>query len=76
MIFHTILFCYDTDMPRRKSGKEQIRNLQKTKGSYHLSLPISLVHALGWQERQKVVVKKYGKKRILITDWPGKTKRR
>jgi len=56
-------------MARRKVGKENIRKLQVTRGSYHLSLPIRIVRSLRWQERQKVVVKKFGKNRIIISDW-------
>ncbi len=56
-------------MARRKINKEQIRNIQQSKGSYHINIPIEIIRSFGWQERQKVVVKKYGKDKILIADW-------
>ncbi len=57
-------------MPRRITGKEQIRSIQKSsKGEYAISIPIRLIRELKWQERQKVVVKKFGKGKILISDW-------
>ena len=59
-------------MARRQNNKEQIRNIQISDGSYHVSLPISIMRELKWKERQKVVIKKQGKDKILITDWPGK----
>lgn len=58
-------------MARRESGKEHIRKLQRTgqEGrSYSLTLPKGLVKKLGWQERQKVVVKEEEGK-VVITDW-------
>lgn len=45
-----------------------MRNIQKTKGSYLISIPVALVRGFGWKERQKVNVKKMGKK-IVISDW-------
>ncbi len=56
-------------MARRKVGQEHIRNIQKTSGSYLVWLPISIVRAMGWKERQRVVVKKYGGNRVIIMDW-------
>jgi len=55
-------------MARREIGKEHIRNIQKSKRSYYVSLPINYVRELGWQERQKLVVRKVGKK-LVIEDW-------
>ena len=57
-------------MGRRKIEDHYIRNLQKTAGgsTYIVSLPIDVVRALGWQAKQKVVVKQYGEG-ILIKDW-------
>ena len=48
-----------------------VRNLQKTAGgsTYIVSLPIDVVRELGWQAKQKLVVRKYGDG-ILIKDWP------
>jgi len=55
-------------MPRRKMGEEHVRKIQKSKGSYHISVPINIIRELGWKERQKVVVKKRGRG-VLIVDW-------
>ncbi|MBU2219657.1 hypothetical protein KJ665_00755 [Patescibacteria group bacterium] len=56
-------------MPRRKTTKENIRNIQRSGGSYHISIPIAVMRELKWKERQKVVVKKHGQSKILIVDW-------
>ncbi|MBU1046382.1 hypothetical protein KKH36_01205 [Patescibacteria group bacterium] len=40
-------------------------------GTYSISIPKDLVKELRFKERQKVVVKKYGKG-ILIEDYPNK----
>jgi antitoxin component of MazEF toxin-antitoxin module len=56
-------------MPRRKAGKEGIRKISKTGGgSFYVTIPIEVMRELKWKERQKVVVKKQGKK-IIIIDW-------
>lgn len=55
-------------MARRKTTKEHIRNIQKSGGSYHISIPISLMREFKWKERQKVNVKKMGEK-MVISDW-------
>lgn len=55
-------------MGRRKIGQEQIRSIQKTHGTYTVSLPVELVRELGWQERQRVVITKSGTK-LTITDY-------
>lgn len=44
------------------------RKIFKSGASYAVTLPVSVMRELGWQEKQKVVVKKYGKG-IIITDW-------
>lgn len=56
-------------MGRRASNKKHIRNIQRSRGSYHISIPIDLIRKFGWQERQKVEVREYGKSKILIKDW-------
>ena len=56
-------------MPRRKLNKRHIRNIQKRKGTYSVSLPIDIIREFKWRERQKVEVTKYGKNKILIKDW-------
>ena len=61
-------------MARRKVGKESIRKIQQSSGSYYIRIPIQLIRLFGWRERQKVVVKKYGKG-FLIKDWVNKKPR-
>lgn len=60
-------------MSRRARESEYIRNIQQSGGSYHISIPISLMRELGWKERQKVAVKKQGKN-ISIKDWKTKAR--
>ena len=55
-------------MARRKLVDKNIRKLDKRGASYNLTLPIEYIRELGWRERQKVVVKKSGK-RLIIEDW-------
>jgi Antidote-toxin recognition MazE, bacterial antitoxin len=57
-------------MGRRKIENRHTRSLQKTAGgsTYIVSLPIEIIHQLGWKARQKLEVKKYGEG-ILIRDW-------
>lgn len=46
-----------------------IRKLTKVaQSSYAVVIPINMVKDLGWQERQKLVVRRRGKK-IIIEDW-------
>lgn len=53
----------------KRSDKTSIRKLTKTGGhSIGVTIPIDIVRKLKWRERQKVVVKKVGK-RIIIEDW-------
>jgi len=57
-----------------KQGRDNpVRKLSKAGGySYYVTLPKAFVEALGWRERQKLVVKRSGKK-LIIEDWePGK----
>ncbi len=57
-------------MPMRKLVNKNIRKLTKVGGhSMAVTLPIEMVKKLKWRERQKLVVKKSGKK-IIIQDWP------
>ena len=52
---------------------KNIRKITKLGGkSYAVTIPISIMRKLKWKERQKVVVKKYGKG-IIIRDWPQNT---
>jgi bifunctional DNA-binding transcriptional regulator/antitoxin component of YhaV-PrlF toxin-antitoxin module len=55
-------------MTSRKSSQKGVRNLQKIKSTYYVSLPVELVRSFGWKEKQKVVVKKKGKN-LIISDW-------
>lgn len=55
-------------MTRREISDENIRNIQKSKRSYYVTLPIQIIRDFRWQERQKVVVEKRGKE-IVIKDW-------
>lgn len=57
---------------RRKTGQENVRSLTKTGGgrTYTLSLPVAVVRAFGWKERQKLTLTVNLKKQtILIKDW-------
>lgn len=56
-------------MGRRKIGKEQIRSIQKSNGSYVVSLPIELVRELGWQERQRVAITRSSSGKLTISDY-------
>ena len=55
-------------MTRREIEDENIRNIQKSKRSYYVILPIRIMRKLKWRERQKVVVERHGKE-IVIKDW-------
>jgi len=56
-------------MARRKLEDREVRKLLKNSGGTMLvSLPIEVVHELGWRSGQKVVVKKRGEG-ISIVDW-------
>lgn len=56
-------------MARRKLGDKNIRKLTKVgKKSIAVTIPIEFVRGLKWREKQKVVVKRSGKK-IIIEDW-------
>lgn len=58
-------------MARRKSSKRNIRKLTKVGGkSYAVTLPIEVIRAFGWKERQKLILKINKKnKTITIKDW-------
>lgn len=50
-------------------NNENVRRIIKNgRGSYYINIPRELVKELKLKERQKVVIKKYGKG-ILINDW-------
>ena len=51
------------------SGSEAIRKITKTGTyTYYVTIPKADLDALGWRERQKVVVQRVGKK-LVIEDW-------
>ncbi|MEO6760771.1 MAG: hypothetical protein ABI220_00125 [Candidatus Saccharimonadales bacterium] len=56
-------------MTRRKVGQEKIRSIQKTRDTYTVSIPIELMHKLGWQHHQRVVVELSGRSKLTITDY-------
>jgi bifunctional DNA-binding transcriptional regulator/antitoxin component of YhaV-PrlF toxin-antitoxin module len=54
------------------SSVRPYRKLTKLgKHSYYVLIPPRFIEALGWQERQKLVVRRRGKK-IVIEDWQKK----
>ena len=53
----------------RKTNQTNIRNIQKSGGSYCVTLPIEVVRGLGWKEKQKVVINRVAGKKIEIKDW-------
>jgi antitoxin component of MazEF toxin-antitoxin module len=57
-------------MARKSLEERDIRKLTRTGGgkSVSVTLPIEYVRELGWKDRQKVTVKKVGKK-LVIEDW-------
>ena len=57
-------------MPRRQLVNKNVRNIQKNQRTYSVSIPVEFIKELKWQERQKVVVRKSGKK-LIIEDWEG-----
>jgi len=52
----------------RSSKERNIRKVQRSHGTYTISIPIDIANELKLKERQKVVVKLRGKK-ITISDW-------
>jgi hypothetical protein len=56
-------------MGRRKIGNERVRSIQKSNGSYLVSLPIDLVRELGWQHKQRVTITRSGSGKLTITDY-------
>ena len=52
--------------------KKFIRKItKKSKYSYTAVLPKELIDKLKWRDRQKIVIRQYGKK-IIIEDWKPK----
>lgn len=56
-------------MGRRKVGQEHVRNIQKSHGTYSVSIPIALMRELGWREKQRVVVTRSSGGKLVIEDF-------
>jgi antitoxin component of MazEF toxin-antitoxin module len=41
-------------------GEENVRKLKMSGDSYAVTIPVSIIRELGWQEKQRVVVRKRG----------------
>lgn len=55
----------------KKYSNRNIRKLTKTgSGSYYCIIPKDMIRDLSWKERQKLQVKRSGK-RLIIEDWPS-----
>jgi antitoxin component of MazEF toxin-antitoxin module len=53
----------------RKINDQGIRKLTKVgRLSIAVTIPLGIIRELGWQEKQKVMVKKKGSQ-IIISDW-------
>ena len=49
--------------------KKIIRKIiQNGRGTYYVNIPKVIMNELGWKERQKLVIKRRGKK-VIIEDW-------
>jgi len=56
-------------MGRRKREDHNVRSLVKSSsGGISVTLPIDEIRKLRWRSRQKVVIKRSGKK-LIIEDW-------
>ena len=56
-------------MANRDSEEREVRKLTAMGDSIGLTLPIEIIRDLGWQEGQKVTVKRWGDAKLLIEDW-------
>jgi antitoxin component of MazEF toxin-antitoxin module len=56
------------NMARRALKDKNIRKIMRSGNSYAVSIPMEIIKEFKWREKQKVVVKKSGKK-IIIQDW-------
>ena len=61
-------------MARRKLKDKNTRKLIRLGGSLVVSIPKEFLTDLKWREKQRVIVKRSGKK-LAIVDWPEKKKR-
>lgn len=55
-------------MANRSYKERNVRQVQQSNGTYHITLPKELVRELKWREHQKLEVTKRGKK-LIIADW-------
>lgn len=56
-------------MPRRKTKENDIRKLTRVgRSSLSVIIPSDIVASLGFRERQKVTIRRSGKK-VVIEDW-------
>ena len=55
-------------MANRSFKERNIRQIQKSGGTYHITLPKEAVSELKWREHQKVEVVRRGNK-LIIVDW-------
>ena len=55
-------------MGRRKLKDKDIRKILRNGDSYAVTIPIEIMKELKWKEKQKVIVKKWGKG-VSIVDW-------
>jgi len=65
---HDLNLYLNIDHMRRKLEDKNVRKIFRSGRSYVITLPIELLDELKWRNRQKLVVKKYGKG-LLIRDW-------
>lgn len=61
-------------MGRKKMEEHNVRKLSRTdsgeSASYYVTLPIELVRKFGWQENQKLIVRKaHAGDKIVVEDW-------
>jgi len=55
-------------MADKKYDQRNIRKVTRNGGSFSISIPVEILKKLGWQEHQKVVVKKV-RGGVVIRDW-------
>ncbi len=53
---------------KSKMQKETRKIVKNGRNSYYINIPKEILKELGWRERQKLVVKKRGKK-VIVEDW-------
>jgi hypothetical protein len=59
-------------MEKEKCVRGTVRKLQKqANGSTTVALPVELVRAVAWRDKQKVVVQRRGNT-LVVKEWKGK----